>query len=213
MLFQTDRINRAAVIGQLYLEIIVGESDEFGGAWRKTILPAVMTASPGEVAGPLEGASFLTKGLPLWASGRGAWRRRRGKTGTEVEARHCSDEEHHADDCVLFIHEERRLNRGNFGADAPRLVGRNRVFAARMPRAAFHQSAKRQKQSDDQTVFCQCIPRIMRARRSKAAAAGRIERGESRRYGLLVKPDKSTRSASRKGVNPRGGQIRHWTEA
>src|SRR5258708_2907930 len=92
---------------------------------------------------------------------------------------------------------------GGTDADAGKSARRNGINAARVPRPAFHQPAKREAQADKQAVLVQRLARIVRAGGREAAAAGWVQRGQRRRHGLLVNPEEPARGAGGKGKSPR----------
>ena len=84
---------------------------------------------------------------------------------------------------------------GGTDADTGKSARWNGIGAARMPRPAFAQPAKRETQAGEQAVLAQRLAGIVRAGGGESAAAGRIQRGQGGRNGLLVNPDEPARSA------------------
>ena len=78
-------------------------------------------------------------------------------------------------------------------------MGGNRILAAGVPRAAFGQAHDGQSEAREEAMLLQRRAGVVRACRSKAATAGRVDDDERGRKGALIDPDEPAEGASGQG--------------
>src|SRR6187551_4095701 len=88
-----------------------------------------------------------------------------------------------------------KIGFGNF--DAGKFAGGDRVFTARVPRAALGETHHGQAESTEQAMFLQGDLGVVRASRGEAAAGVRADDDQGRGKGALVHPDQSAEGADR----------------
>ena len=74
-------------------------------------------------------------------------------------------------------------------SDPEALALRNGIESAVVPRAAFHEAAGRERQTDEKTAGLERLAGVVRTRGSKTASARGREHGQGRRDCALINPD------------------------